>query len=114
VLALGYVLMGASFLLFNASGTLTAFVLMMVIFTIGEMCAFSRQQAYSASLAPEDMRGRYVGFLSFAWCAGNTASSALGMMLYDSHAGALWVINAVLGVLAALMIWKSGREKAAA
>jgi MFS family permease len=86
VLALGYILMGASFLTFLVSGSLTAFVLMMVVFTIGEMSAFSRQQAYSASLAPEDMRGRYVGFLSFAWCAGNTASSALGMPLYDHHA----------------------------
>jgi hypothetical protein len=56
------------------------------------------------------MRGRYVGFLSFAWCAGNTASSALGMSLYDSHAGVLWGINAALGVLAALLIWKSGKE----
>ena len=110
VLALGYVLMGASFLVFQASGTLAAFVAMMVIFTIGEMAAFSRQQAYSASLSPEDMRGRYVGFLSFAWCAGNTASSALGMSLYDSHAGVLWGINAALGVLAAVLIWKSGRE----
>lgn len=110
VLALGYVLMGASFLVFQVSGTLAAFVAMMVIFTIGEMAAFSRQQAYSASLSPEDMRGRYVGFLSFAWCAGNTASSALGMSLYDSHTGVLWGINAALGVLAAMLIWKSGRE----
>jgi len=39
--------------------------------------------AWIASLAPEYMRGRYFGFLSFAWCAGNTASSALGMPLDD-------------------------------
>lgn len=66
VLALGYILMGASFLVFLVSGSLAAFVIMMVVFTLGEMSAFSRQQAYSASLAPEDMRGRYVGFLSLA------------------------------------------------
>jgi MFS family permease len=77
---------------------------MMVIFTVGEMSAFSRQQAYSASLAPEDMRGRYVGFLGFAWCAGSTASSALGMSLYDHHATALWTLNAALGIVAALLI----------
>lgn len=104
VLALGYILMGASFLTFLISGSLTAFVLMMVVFTMGEMSAFSRQQAYSASLSPDDMRGRYVGFLSLAWCAGNTASSALGMPLYDHHPTVLWVLNAVLGVVAALLI----------
>lgn len=104
VLALGYILMGASFLTFLISGSLTAFVLMMVAFTMGEMSAFSRQQAYSASLSPDDMRGRYVGFLSLAWCAGNTASSALGMPLYDHHPTVLWVMNAVLGIVAALLI----------
>lgn len=113
VLALGYILMGASFLVFQVSGTITAFVLMMVIFTIGEMSAFSRQQAYAASMAPDDMRGRYVGFLSFAWCAGNTASSALGMPLYDHHPGILWTINAVLGIMAALLIFSSRKTPAA-
>jgi MFS family permease len=109
VLALGYILMGASFLIFLVSGSLTAFVLMMVVFTLGEMSAFSRQQAYSASLAPDDMRGRYVGFLSFAWCAGNTASSALGMPLYDHHPLILWALNAALGIVAAVLILYSRR-----
>jgi len=104
VLALGYILMGASFLVFLGSAALTAFVLMMVIFTVGEMSAFSRQQAYAAEMAPEEMRGRYVGFLSFAWSIGNTASSALGMPLYDRHPDLLWGINAALGVLAAVLI----------
>lgn len=111
VLALGYVLMGASFLVFLGSGSLTAFVTMMIIFTLGEMSAFSRQQAYSASLAPDDMRGRYVGFLGFAWCAGNTASSAFGMALYDHHPAILWTLNATLGVLAAVLILSSRKPR---
>jgi MFS family permease len=113
VLALGYVFMGASFLVFLVSGSLTAFVTMMVVFTLGEMSAFSRQQAYSASLAPDDMRGRYVGFLSFAWCAGNTASSALGMPLYDHHPVILWTLNAVLGIAAAWLILSSRKSREA-
>ena len=111
VLALGYILMGASFLTFLVSGSLTAFVLMMVVFTFGEMSAFSRQQAYSASLSPEDMRGRYVGFQSLAWCAGSTASSALGMPLYDHHPTLLWVLNAVLGIVAALLIFSTRKTQ---
>ena len=104
VLALGYILMGASFLVFLGSGALVGVVLRMVIFTVGEMSAFSRQQAYAADMAPEDMRGRYVGFLSFAWSIGSTASSALGMPLYDHHPNLLWSTNAALGVLAAVLI----------
>ena len=111
VLALGYVLMSTSFLVFHVSATLTAFVVMMVIFTIGEMAAFSRQQAYGASLSPDDMRGRYVGFLSFAWCAGNTASSALGMMLYDRNPTLLWTINASLGIVAAALILSTRKAR---
>ncbi|MCB1088318.1 MAG: MFS transporter [Verrucomicrobiae bacterium] len=104
VLAIGYILMGASFLVFLVSGALWGFVAMMVIFTMGEMSAFSRQQAYSASLAPDDMRGRYVGFLGFAWCTGNLASAALGLRLYEHHPELLWPVNAVLGLLAAGLI----------
>ena len=50
------------------------------------------------------MRGRYVGFLGVGWCAGSTASSALGMSVYDHHATALWTLNAELGIVAALLI----------
>jgi MFS family permease len=113
VLAAGYILMGFSFLVFLSSGHLMAFVLMMVLFTLGEMTAFSRQQAYAASLAPDDMRGRYVGFLSFAWCVGNTGSSALGMTLFDHHPSILWTINACLGLLAAALIMSSHHKEVA-
>lgn len=113
VLALGYLWMGGSFLIFLMSGSLTAFTLMMVAFTFGEMLAFSRQQAYSASLANEDMRGRYSGFLSVAWSIGGTASSSLGMMLYDHHTQALWMINAAFGVLAAILVIFGGRKREA-
>lgn len=37
------------------------------------MTAFSRQHAYAASMAPEHMRERYVGFLRFA-CLGIVAA----------------------------------------
>lgn len=111
VLAAGYILMGTSFLVFLGSGALAAFVGMMVVFTLGEMVAFSRQQAYSAGLAPESMRGRYVGFLSLAWCAGNTMSAAFGMAIYGEHPAAAWIINAVLGLGAAWVILATGRKR---
>lgn len=113
VLALGYLLMSTSFLIFHLSATFAAFVWMIVVFTLGEMAAFSRQQAYAASLSPEHMRGRYVGFLGLAWCAGNTASSALGMMLFDRDPATLWTVNAMLGLLAAALILAGHRARSA-
>jgi MFS family permease len=104
MLALGYLLMGGSYLLLMGQTTLSAFFAMMIVFTLGEMFAFSRQQAYAASLAPENMRGRYAGFLSLCWGLGGIVSSLGAMHLYGLNPDVVWVVTALLGSLAALMI----------
>lgn len=107
VIGLGYVLMGGSFLAFLVTSTLWAFVAAMIVFTVGEMCSFSRQQAYAASLAPDDMRGRYAGFLSFAWSIGGIVASVAGLHLYEMDPSLAWYVSAALGVLGA---WLLGRR----
>ncbi len=109
MLALGYLLMGGSFLVFLGGGTLAFFTFTIIVFTVGEMFAFSRQQAYSASLAPDDMRGRYSGFLSFAWSIGGIISSVAALHLYESHPALLWITTAALGLAAATLILRVGR-----
>ncbi|MEN3943288.1 MFS transporter [Prosthecobacter sp. SYSU 5D2] len=109
MLALGYLLMGGSFLVLLGGGTIALFTVTMIAFTIGEMFAFSRQQAYAASLAPEDMRGRYAGFLSFAWSIGGIVTSVASLHLYETDPILLWSITAGLGMLAAMLILKAGR-----
>lgn len=104
MLALGYLVMGISFLLLLGASSLTAFTVTMVVFTIGEMLAFSRQQAYSASLAPDDMRGRYSGFLSIAWAIGGIASSSAALHIYGSSPAQVWWITAALGLASAGLI----------
>ena len=103
-LGLGYSIFGGCFLLFFGGASLTIFVAVMVIFTIGEMLAFSRQQAYSASLSPDEMRGRYSGFLGLAWCIGSSSGAAVGMCVYEWNPSALWLISAAFGALAALCL----------
>lgn len=107
MLAVGYIGMGASYLLLIGHGSLTAFMITMVVFTIGEMFAFSRQQAYAASLAPEDMRGRYSGFLSLAWGIGGILASVVGLRLYEASPKTVWIACACFGLLAALLISSS-------
>jgi hypothetical protein len=77
---------------------------MMVVFTVGEMFAFSRQQAYAASMAPDAMRGRYAGFLSLSWGLGGIISSIAALHLFENSPDLVWIISAVLGVMAAGMI----------
>jgi MFS family permease len=106
MLALGYLLMGGSYLLLLGQTSLSAFFAMMILFTLGEMFAFSRQQAYAASLAPDDMRGRYSGFTSLCWSIGGIISSIGGMHLYGWNPDIVWVVTALLGAAAAWMIYR--------
>lgn len=109
MLALGYLFMAGSFLILTIGGSLAVFIFTMVVFTVGEMFAFSRQQAYAASLAPDDMRGRYSGFLSFAWSIGGIITSVASLHLYETAPALLWSVTAALGLLASLLILRVGR-----
>lgn len=100
-IAMGYIGLGISYLVLMFSSSVAAFTLFMIIFTTGEMMAFSRQQAYAASLSPDDMRGRYSGFLGFAWSIGNISASLIGLKVYEWSPDAVWIMCAVLGIFAA-------------
>ena len=104
LLALGYVVLGSSYLILLAGSGQVHFFAVMAVFTIGEMFAFARQPAYVASLAHDEMRGRYHGFLSLAWCIGSSSSAALGMRFYDVHPDATWCLCAVFGLMAAACV----------
>ncbi|MCB1212662.1 MAG: MFS transporter, partial [Verrucomicrobiales bacterium] len=69
------------------------------------------QQAYAASLAPEDMRGRYSGFLGFAWSGGSILAGLLSLQLYHLSPAAVWITTAALGLIAATAILVWGREE---
>ena len=111
-MALGYAVLASSYLLFFAGSSIAIFTSVMVVFTIGEMFAFSRQSAYIATLSHEEMRGRYAGFLTLSWCIGSSTGAALGLPLYASNPHALWVLCAVFGLAAALCV-ASGKRRVA-
>lgn len=104
MLSMGYLLMGGSYLLLLGTPGLASFFAMMTVFTLGEMFAFSRQQAYAASLAPEDMRGRYAGFLSLSWGLGGIVSSVISLHVFQTSPDLVWTLTAILGLAAALLI----------
>ena len=109
-IALGYIVLGGSYLFFFGGATLSIFIAVMVVYTFGEMLAFSRQQAYAASFAPDHMRGRYSGFLSLAWCVGSSSGAAVGLEVYEHSPNALWLLCAIFGIVAALCLVSNKKE----
>jgi len=104
VMALGYALIGIGFGLNYFAHSVTALVVCMVIFTVGEMFALPMASAYVADLAPPHMRGRYMGVNGMTWALALIIGPFFGMKLLAFSAGALWVACGALGLLAALVI----------
>ena len=82
----------------------------MTIFTIGEMLSQPMRSAYVAALAPETMRGRYMGALAMAATAANVIGPQLSLPLHAKSPSALWLLCGALGVLAALVLGLLGRR----
>ena len=80
---------------------LPAFLLSMVILTIGEMIMIPTSTALTANLAPPDMRGRYMGVYGLTWGVAMGIGPVLGGMLNDRVAPvAIWYAGLVLGGIA--------------
>lgn len=79
------------------------FLLSMVILTIGEMIVIPTSTAFTANLAPVEMRGRYMGVLGLTWQVGFGIGPVLGGFLNDRVAPvAIWYGGLVIGLVAAL------------
>jgi MFS family permease len=100
-MAFGYLLVGAGMLANILGANLGILTLSMVIFTVGEMISLPVGQSYMASLAPEDMRGRYMGVLSVAWSSATMIGLAAGVALYQFNPPVLWVAVFMISLLAA-------------
>ncbi|HMJ66974.1 MAG TPA: MFS transporter [Candidatus Binatia bacterium] len=103
-LAAGYLLIGFGFALNAWARTLPALVGCILIFTLGEMIAMPVSAAYMASLAPPDMRGRYMGAYGFSWALALIFGPAVGVPLFSHNPQILWIVCGGLGVLAAIVI----------
>lgn len=67
LLALGVFCLAIGFGMFGFGRGLLYFAAAIVIITIGEMIIAPTGQAFTARLAPEDMRGRYMAMFAFSW-----------------------------------------------
>jgi MFS family permease len=91
-LGVGSVALGHSF---------PAFLMSMVILTIGEMIMIPTSTALTANLAPPAMRGRYMGIYGLTWSIGFGIGPVLGGYLNDHVAPvAIWYGGLLIGLAA--------------
>ncbi len=109
MLALGATLYAIGFGLVGFVSTALLFALAIVIWTVGEMVHVPVSQAYVADLAPEDMRGRYMGAAGLTWGMGWSLGPLLAglvMDLADPHY--VWYGCLVIGLVAAIAFLRLG------
>jgi MFS family permease len=109
VMAVGYVLVGAGFMLNVWARSLPALICMATLFTVGEMILIPVASAYIADLAPPHLRGRYMGAWGFTGAVALMLGPNLGMALYRINPAAVWWACGALGLLAATVISIDGR-----
>jgi MFS family permease len=92
---------GALAFISSPAGVLT----MVIVWTFGEMMLFPAMAAHLGEIAPETLRGTYMGAYSMSLSVALTLGPWLGtQLLAMSGAVAVWSVMFVLGVLAAVLM----------
>ena len=95
-------LMGGSFLFLLLNGSVGMFLLVMLVFVVGEMLWVPTSQAIIAGLAPEDVRGAYMGAYSSTASFGFALGPFVALQLRGEYGDdAAWYFFAAAAVAAA-------------
>jgi MFS family permease len=100
----GFALIGGGAALFGWASAPWQYGLAMAVFTVGEMFSMPVAMAYVAGLAPDGMRGRYLGVYGLTWAAALTFGPALGTAAFSLSPGALWLGCGLVGLFAGLIV----------
>ena len=101
--ALAFLLVGVGFALTGLAARTPAFLLTVVVWTAGEMVGAPVGSAFVAGLAPDRLRGRYLGLYQLAGGIGMVAGPTLGVLLWSHGHALLWEVSGAVGVVAALL-----------
>jgi predicted MFS family arabinose efflux permease len=102
-LVVAMLLMGFPFLLLSLDGSVPLFALVIFVFVIGEMLWVPTSQSIVAGLAPEDVRGAYMGAFGSTAAFGFALGPFVGLQLRGEYGdGPMWAFFAAISVLAAL------------
>ncbi len=103
-LAIGIVAMGTPFLLVAVSTALPLLILMLLLFVLGEMLWAPPAQGLIARMAPDDMRGAYLGASGAMWPAAFALGPLIGLQVRSALGDtAMWVAIGLIGLVAILL-----------
>ena len=85
-LVVAMLLMGLPFLLLSLSAAIPVVVLVIFLFVIGEMLWVPMSQSVVAGLAPEDLRGAYMGAFGGTAAMGFALAPFIGLQVGDRSA----------------------------
>lgn len=103
VLAVGALLYGVGVGSVALGHSFVAFLLSMVVMTLGELTLVPTGTTMVANLSPPDMRGRYMGIYGLTWGLGMGIGPVIGGYLNDQIApAAIWYGGLAFGLIAAL------------
>jgi len=111
MMALGGAFFAVGFGMFGVVGVLPLFFLAQATWTIGEMLTSPVSQAFVADVAPETMRGRYMGAFGLVWAIGYGLGPLVGGATMDRlDSRAIWYAAFAINGLAALGFMMLGRR----
>jgi MFS family permease len=106
LLTVSSLLIGYGFALTALAGSLAAYALTVVVWTLGEMINAPTQSGLVARLSPAEGRGRYQGVYTMSWSAAALVAPLAGGWVIDTAgAGWLWAGCAALGTVTAFGYW---------
>ncbi|HYP22136.1 MAG TPA: MFS transporter [Actinomycetota bacterium] len=111
VIAVGFFVTGLGFALTAFAGTMPLLAATVVLWTIGEVIDAPVSSAYVAELAPEHMRGRYMGAWGLTWSLGLMLAPSVGARFFAAAPDGAWLACGVIGAVAAAIVLLGGRPK---
>jgi MFS family permease len=111
MIAIGYGLTGLGLAMTGLATGIPMLVVTVLIWTLGEMIYAPVTGAFVTGLAPERMRGRYMGLWHLTFSLGMLIGPVTGTWLYEQNPNALWIACFLLGAAgSALALVKTGRR----
>jgi MFS family permease len=98
-------LVGGGIALSGVCSSTWAFALTVVVWTLGEIGQTTALMALVASIAPEALRGRYMGAVGLAWGASGVLAPLLGSRVYAASPATLWLGCLALSGVAAVGLY---------
>ncbi|BDH11870.1 MFS transporter [Streptomyces hygroscopicus] len=119
VLVLALLFNAAAFVVFGTLlvlpgwAVIAGLLIAMVLYTVAEMLSSPPTSELSVVMAPEHLRGRYLGVYQLSWSIGGAVAPALLTALLAGGAALPWVFLAAISVLAVPLVIGLDRRPAA-